>query len=123
MIPRWLKRRGCNGIHVVGCTLLFLVTYKVWYSVLITSDYDSDLDYPVPGVDQSSHSKASYRYKRYAARNEVNKGLPGELGSAVILDGKDKALADSLFKKEAFNIIASNRIALNRTLKDLRDPA
>lgn len=124
MIPRWLKRRGCSNIHVVGCTLLFLVIYKVWYSALIPDEYNLDRDNPsLANDDQTHHKKAHYRYKRYAARNQVNEGLPGELGAAVVLDGKDKALADSLFKKEAFNIIASNRIALNRTLKDLRDPS
>lgn len=126
MIPRWLKRRGWTNIHIFGCALLILVSYKVWYSALTNSD-----DMKVQELKRSEgdgsftdkRTKARYRYERYANRNKENVGSPGEKGEAVVLKGKDAALADSLFKKEAFNIIASNRISLNRTLPDIRDPA
>lgn len=132
MIPRWLKRRGCNNIHLFGCLLLLFVVYKVWLSALNeNSNTNLGQDPANLNINKRDNSdaansgsgskKAAYRYERYASRNKVNEGSPGELGAAVALGSKEQALADSLFKKEAFNIIASNRLAMNRTLKDLRD--
>lgn len=47
---------------------------------------------------------------------------PGENGEGVFLKGEQQRIADSLFEKEAFNIIASNIMAYNRSLPDVRDP-
>ncbi|XP_064647767.1 probable N-acetylgalactosaminyltransferase 9 isoform X1 [Lineus longissimus] len=47
---------------------------------------------------------------------------PGENGRGVFLSGEEKIRADALFKKEAFNIVASDKISLERTLPDNRDP-
>ena len=47
---------------------------------------------------------------------------PGENGAAVVLSADDQAKADSLFNKEAFNIIASDMIAMDRSVPDVRDP-
>ena len=130
LIPRWMRRRGWTNVHLFGCALVILVCYKV----LLTTDLSSDDAKSSSGADnvhkrgsdstgeELSKRKAAYRYERYNNRDKRNLDSPGELGAAVNLVGKDASLADSLFKKEAFNIIASNRIALNRTLKDIRDP-
>lgn len=56
----------------------------------------------------------------YREKEGKREGL-GEKGRAVTLQGEEKALADSLFKKEAFNIIASDKIALDRSIPDVRD--
>lgn len=125
-IHRTLRRYGLNSkTHLFGCTLLVVVFYRVWYTALTpdTSSEPSQLLSKRQAYSAESGKKAAYRYERYSNRNKENIGSPGEGGVGITLDGKDKALADSLFKKEAFNIIASNRIALNRTLKDIRDPA
>lgn len=130
MLSRCLRRYGWTNTHLIGCVIIIIVLYKVWYSVLDDNQAgDSQLDNAELGFNKRDSAnglimkKAAYRYDRYANRDKENVGSPGERGVAVQLTGKDKALADSLFKKEAFNIIASNRIALNRTLKDIRDPA
>jgi polypeptide N-acetylgalactosaminyltransferase len=60
------------------------------------------------------------RYAEYHVGEDKRQGL-GEKGRAVILEGEEKALADSLFKKEAFNIIASDKISLERSIPDVRD--
>ncbi|XP_067931309.1 probable N-acetylgalactosaminyltransferase 9 isoform X2 [Watersipora subatra] len=125
MIPKWLRRKGWTNTHLAGCCLLILTVYRVWYTSLMEINNDDQGMKPHENSQHHSEGKTkdAYRYKRYELRNQVNVGSPGERGGAVTLTGKDKALADSLFKKEAFNIIASNRIALNRTLSDIRDPA
>jgi polypeptide N-acetylgalactosaminyltransferase len=46
---------------------------------------------------------------------------PGENGQEFIVP-EDKETYDKYFKIHEFNILASDRIALNRTLKDWRIP-
>ncbi|XP_048755192.2 probable N-acetylgalactosaminyltransferase 9 isoform X2 [Ostrea edulis] len=60
------------------------------------------------------------RYAEYHVAEDKREGA-GERGKAVLLEGEEKTLADSLFKKEAFNIIASDKIALDRSIPDVRD--
>jgi hypothetical protein len=44
----------------------------------------------------------------------------GNDGVGVTLEGEEKELADEMMAKEAFNIVLSNKIALNRTVPDPR---
>lgn len=63
-----------------------------------------------------------YRHKRYKkalARSPNIKG-PGEDGTAVFLTAEEQAEADKLFAKETFNVIASNKVALDRRIIDNR---
>lgn len=46
----------------------------------------------------------------------------GEMGKAVHLSGPEAALADEIIKVEAFNRILSDKISLNRSVPDSRDP-
>ncbi|GAB6033396.1 hypothetical protein CHUAL_013159 [Chamberlinius hualienensis] len=58
-------------------------------------------------------------------RESLAKVVPGigNGGAAVVLTDEEQKLADKLMKKEAFNIIASDRISLNRTTPDNRHPS
>ncbi|XP_045599382.1 polypeptide N-acetylgalactosaminyltransferase 1 isoform X1 [Procambarus clarkii] len=51
---------------------------------------------------------------------KVVKGL-GEMGKPVQLSGEEGRLAEEVMKKEAFNLIVSDKISLNRTVPDSRD--
>ncbi|CAG2241440.1 GALNT [Mytilus edulis] len=66
----------------------------------------------------------AFRKKRYLdyKTSESKRTGPGEKGKAVILEGEEKALGEKLYKKEAFNIIASDKISLQRSVPDVRDP-
>ncbi|XP_041478960.1 polypeptide N-acetylgalactosaminyltransferase 1-like [Lytechinus variegatus] len=44
----------------------------------------------------------------------------GEMGKPVVFEGEMKKLADVLYPRNAFNLLASDRIAFNRTLPDVR---
>lgn len=46
----------------------------------------------------------------------------GADGKAVKLQGNELKEAEEIMKKEAFNLLLSNRIPYNRTLPDVRDP-
>lgn len=46
----------------------------------------------------------------------------GDDGSAVELKVEEAKEAEEVMKKEAFNLVASNKVAYNRTIKDARDP-
>jgi hypothetical protein len=47
---------------------------------------------------------------------------PGEQGLAFYLSPEDEKIKDSLYKVNGFNALVSDRINLNRTLKDIRHP-
>lgn len=49
-----------------------------------------------------------------------NKGSPGELGLAVRIPPEKEAKQQELFKLNQFNLMASDMISLNRSLKDVR---
>lgn len=52
---------------------------------------------------------------------KVVQGL-GEGGKPVRLTGEEGRLAEEVMKKEAFNLMASDKISLNRSIPDSRDP-
>ena len=65
-----------------------------------------------------------YRQKRFAnAQNQPRKDGPGEGGNPVHLSKEEQELADKLFAKETFNVIASNKVAMDRRLNDARPAA
>ncbi|XP_011168713.1 polypeptide N-acetylgalactosaminyltransferase 5 isoform X1 [Solenopsis invicta] len=49
-----------------------------------------------------------------------NKGSPGEMGAAVHIAPENEAKQQELFKLNQFNLMASDMISLNRSLKDIR---
>jgi len=63
-----------------------------------------------------------FREKRFqAAQTKVhNLFLPGELGVAVVLNASEQAEADRLFLVETFNVIASNKVPMDRSIPDTR---
>ena len=62
------------------------------------------------------------RYLTYQA-NEPHRTGPGEQGKGIsLLKGQDQKEMDEMFKKEGFNLIGSDSIALDRSLKDYRIP-
>jgi len=61
------------------------------------------------------------RYKKALSRSPDITG-PGEDGTAVFLTDEEQAEADKLFAKETFNVIASNKVALDRRIRDNRHP-
>ncbi|KAH9525360.1 putative N-acetylgalactosaminyltransferase 9, partial [Bulinus truncatus] len=76
--------------------------------------------YKLP-IDIAQYSVRYLRYQRYKQSEQYREG-PGEKGEPVILEGEEKKLADSLIEKEAFNRIASDKISLERSIRDVRDP-
>lgn len=47
-------------------------------------------------------------------------GLPGEMGGPVEITGKSEELMKEKFALNQFNILASDKISLNRSLPDAR---
>lgn len=60
------------------------------------------------------------RFDKYQ-RSEAGRTGPGEKGEGLQLSGAEKEKTDSLMDKEAFNIIASDKISLERSVRDVRD--
>lgn len=59
------------------------------------------------------------RFEKARSRPSDIQG-PGEGGEAVILTPEEQAEADNRFAKETFNVIASNKMAMDRRIRDLR---
>ncbi|XP_076232892.1 polypeptide N-acetylgalactosaminyltransferase 5 isoform X1 [Calliopsis andreniformis] len=73
----------------------------------------------------SQQSKRRYKQSelhlwRPARVVRENRGMPGELGAAVHISPEDEAKQQELFKLNQFNLMASDMISLNRSLKDIR---
>ena len=47
---------------------------------------------------------------------------PGEQGAAVILSAEEEKKKDALYKVNGFNAYASDKISLDRSIKDIRHP-
>ena len=45
---------------------------------------------------------------------------PGEMGKPVILTPEEQNIADELYKKATFNVYASDKIAMDRSIPDPR---
>lgn len=67
-----------------------------------------------------SERKDWHNYTQIAL-DEKREG-PGEQGKAVILTAEEEALKDTLFRVNGFNAFASDKIALDRSIPDIRHP-
>lgn len=116
-----IRKKSARTCIYLLCGLFFLLFVRSFYSS------SSEVVTKKKTVDLSDNSQLNVqlyrktRYEQYAAIK--TRSGPGENGAAVILSGEEKQEADRLFEKEAFNIVASDKIALDRTIPDTRDPA
>jgi polypeptide N-acetylgalactosaminyltransferase len=76
----------------------------------------------VGGLDLFDDEKLDGAYDEFAADDaKIVPGL-GEFGEPVKLSGEEEVLAKAVMEKEAFNLVASDKISLHRTVPDTRDP-
>ena len=68
---------------------------------------------------------ADFRQRRYQKAQERSTDIegPGEGGVAVVLTPEEQKEADRLFPNETFNVVASNKMAMDRRIRDVRHPA
>ncbi|KAK3108152.1 hypothetical protein FSP39_002075 [Pinctada imbricata] len=109
MLPRLCRRNRLDWKILSAVALICIIGY-------LFINYDK--------LKFSGNSeKLNFRQKRFFdyQASEASRSGHGEKGTAVLLQDEEKKLADSLFEKEAFNIIASDKIALDRSVVDVRD--
>ncbi|XP_033227598.1 polypeptide N-acetylgalactosaminyltransferase 5 isoform X2 [Belonocnema kinseyi] len=80
----------------------------------ITAEVD-----PVTDV-RKQYKQSELHLWRPAKAVRDHKGSPGESGSAVHIPADQEAKQQELFKLNQFNLMASDMISLNRSLKDVR---
>lgn len=75
----------------------------------------------LPNRFPSLEKVMEYRWMRFnnSRKRGVRRG-PGEMGAEVVLTSEEKDLADQLFDKEFFNVVVSDKIALDRSIPDYR---
>ncbi|XP_015600432.1 polypeptide N-acetylgalactosaminyltransferase 5 isoform X1 [Cephus cinctus] len=71
-------------------------------------------------VTKRHYKQSELHLWRPAKHVRENKGNPGELGSPVHIPPEKEAKQQELFKLNQFNLMASDMISLNRSLKDVR---
>ncbi|KAJ8679434.1 hypothetical protein QAD02_015221 [Eretmocerus hayati] len=70
--------------------------------------------------DARTYSPDQLKSWRKARTVPENRGAPGELGKAVHIPPEQEDMQKELFKLNQFNLMASDMIWLNRSLKDVR---
>ncbi|XP_066977133.1 probable N-acetylgalactosaminyltransferase 9 isoform X2 [Macrobrachium rosenbergii] len=85
--------------------------------------HDARLQAPKKNLPSNEDMIERMKAEQWLAQDEkkVVRGL-GENGKPVRLTGEEGRLAEEVMKKEAFNLIASDKVSLNRTVPDSRDP-
>lgn len=126
---------GSNGINCVGGKQRKLYSDSEINSALsggggnvnVNPYYSDSLIAPSSNGDSSVHSSVLPAYKLTELRrwqapviNSNPRSWPGENGKAVVIAKEEEALKNEKFKLNQFNLLASDRIALNRTLPDVR---
>ena len=62
-----------------------------------------------------------FRLERFiAAQNRPPREGPGERGKGVVLTAEEQKIADTLFTNASFNVFASEKIAMDRSIPDTR---
>ncbi|XP_071546365.1 polypeptide N-acetylgalactosaminyltransferase 1 isoform X3 [Panulirus ornatus] len=82
-----------------------------------------NLEPPKQHIPSDEEKMEKMKANRWFAEDEMKvvRGL-GEGGKVVRLTGDEGRLAEEIMKKEAFNLIVSDKISLNRSVPDSRDP-
>lgn len=80
-------------------------------------------DHILPITKTKNRSKTEDKYEELIKLDlaQIIPGL-GNNGAAVELTGDEAKKAEEIMKKEAFNLLASNKVAYDRTVKDARHP-
>lgn len=73
-----------------------------------------------PEYSQRRYKQSELHLWRPAKVIAESKGSPGEMGSAVHIPPENEAKQQELFKLNQFNLMASDMISLNRSLRDVR---
>ncbi|CAI9728251.1 Hypothetical predicted protein [Octopus vulgaris] len=100
-----------SDIHLSKSQIDFILVRKKWQNNVLNTEpynYSSTLG--------SDHRPVMSKVQK----NEPHRKGPGEQGLRVVLE-VDEAKQKEVFAKEAFNLIASDTIALDRSLRDIRD--
>ena len=103
------RHRRCHfQLRSLAYTILLISICAIGYN-LLTRFTDASTDW------------TEFRKTRYqAAQNRPPRDGPGEDGAAVKLTPKEQIMADRLFTNASFNVFASDKVALDRSIPDTR---
>ena len=111
-VPRFLRRRRFSLKALALAAVFLFVCYNCDLFMLTSSD-------SVTSRTEVVTSQRQLRFESYR-ESEAGREGPGERGEPVHLQGEEKEMADQLMEKEAFNRIVSEKISLERSIKDSR---
>lgn len=124
MLRRFLVRRRRSFYKWIILCVFLLAGITYFLSTKTPSSVDSyGREEEGDILGDSVQAMRRKRYRDFQEKEKTYRRGPGERGAAVQLTPTEQKQANALFKKEAFNIIASDKIAMDRSLKDTRDAA
>ncbi|XP_070566257.1 polypeptide N-acetylgalactosaminyltransferase 1-like [Ptychodera flava] len=92
--------------------VMLLLYYSECSSLSTRSNCNDENGGPLPGAPKNS--------KKDSNGQVYDPNAPGEMGKAVIIPPEDELLKKEMFKLNQFNLLASNKISVNRSLPDVR---
>lgn len=103
--------------------LILPIQYVHQLTFLIIAVLFSLLDHFLPITKTKKRSRKEKEYEALI-KLDLAKIIPGlgSNGAAIDLTGDEAKKAEEIMKKEAFNLLASNKVAYDRTVKDARHP-
>lgn len=129
---KWIEWHSCKNSDIMATfrslryrkvpwrmVVLFLLTCGLVYYFVVYRHNS-----PWSKRSDSDSEILTFRRNRFRTyqQNERSRVGPGENGEPLNLEGDEKQRGEELYKKEAFNIVASDKISVERSLRDNRDP-
>ena len=114
----WLRNVQVRLLRYCSIRRRLRVVYVVLLSLFISLSYFSVRSYSIAVSEAELKHYRLQRYLNYQTR-PVGEG-PGENGVPVTLSPDEQKVADSKWKNASFNVVASDKIALDRTVPDTR---
>ncbi|XP_066597733.1 polypeptide N-acetylgalactosaminyltransferase 5 isoform X1 [Prorops nasuta] len=110
----------CIGGSGWGCTEKNMVTEDQQVSHSLPHAQALMVEFEDVNSTRRKYKQSEIHLWRPARTVRENKGSPGEMGSPVQIPADQEAKQQELFKLNQFNLMASDMISLNRSLKDVR---
>ena len=89
--------------------------YMPIVSANVSSDFLNSNNYsPIPGEGEKGKKKFYFDYMKYLLDVFIS-------GNPVVIPSKDLLIMQQLFQINRFNLLASDRVSVNRTLQDVRN--
>ena len=113
VFPPRTRIRLVKGLIVSTCALILCRLFFICSNVIQKVDY-----YQLGALWDTTYRMRLERYENHRLRGaQIG---PGEGGKPVVLSSAERAVADKQLQNISLNVVASNKIAMDRSIPDNR---